>query len=205
MIRGILAGICISLGGAVYLSTDSTLAGAVLFTLGLFTICIRDYALYTGKVSYALDNHLSYLPELLVIWLGNLLGTFVAALCYLQTRMAPGIEEKARALCETKLSDSYLSLFILGIFCNVLIYTAVDGFKKNPHETGKYLGLFLGVIVFILCGFEHCVADMFYFSVGGWSARGFVLVLIVTLGNSVGGLLFPALDKIVIYLKKEEK
>lgn len=59
-----------------------------------------------------------------------------------------------------------MSLFILGIFCNLLIFVAVDGFKENPHEIGKYLSLFFGVSVFIICGFEHCVADMFYFSLG---------------------------------------
>ncbi|MCM1441307.1 MAG: formate/nitrite transporter family protein, partial [Roseburia sp.] len=86
----------------------------------------------------------------------------------------------------------YLSLFILGVLCNILIFIAVDGFKNNPHELGKYLSLFFGVTVFILCGFEHCVADMFYFTAAGaWSADALVRLLVITLGNAVGGVLLP--------------
>ena len=47
-------------------------------------------------------------------------------------------------------------------------------------------------MVFILCGFEHCVANMYYFSVAGmWSGKALVYLLVMTLGNSVGGILFP--------------
>jgi formate/nitrite transporter FocA (FNT family) len=72
----------------------------------------------------------------------------------------------------------------------------VDGFAKNPHEIGKYLSLFFGVMVFILSGFEHCVANMFYFSVAAmWTGKTLLYVLVMTLGNSVGGLLIPLLRK----------
>ena len=47
-------------------------------------------------------------------------------------------------------------------------------------------------MVFILCGYEHCVADMFYFTVGGaWSGRAVAALLVITLGNAVGGVFFP--------------
>ena len=73
----------------------------------------------------------------------------------------------------------------------------VDGFKNHEHEIGKYLGLFFGVVAFILCGFEHCVANMYFFTVGGaWSLRTLLYVLVMTLGNSVGGLFLPLLRKI---------
>ncbi len=72
----------------------------------------------------------------------------------------------------------------------------MDGFAKNPHEIGKYLSLFFGVMVFILSGFEHCVANMFYFSVAAmWTGKTLLYVLVMTLGNSVGGLLIPLLRK----------
>ena len=52
--------------------------------------------------------------------------------------------------------------------------------------------------VFILCGFEHCVANMYYFSVAGmWSWKTLGWVLMMTLGNSVGGVLFPLLRRIL--------
>ena len=67
-------------------------------------------------------------------------------------------------------------------------------FKNNPHELGKYLSLFFGVMVFILSGTEHCVADMFYFwMAGAWSGQAVVRLLVITLGNAVGGVLLPLL------------
>ena len=83
-------------------------------------------------------------------------------------------------------------LFLLAVFCNMLIYIAVEGYNKNPHEVGKYLALFFGVVVFILSGFEHCVANMYYFSIAGmWSGKTLLYVLVMTAGNSVGGWVFP--------------
>ena len=113
------------------------------------------------------------------------------------TRIAP-ISERAMSMCQTKLDDSLLSLFFLGVLCNLLIYIAVEGYNKNPHELGKYLSLFLGVTIFITSGTEHCVADMFYFwMAGAWSGRTVICLLVITLGNSVGGILFGLLHDFV--------
>ena len=104
--------------------------------------------------------------------------------------------ERAAAMCEVKFSDSLLSVFILAIFCNILIYIAVEGFARHPHQIGKYLSLFFGVTIFILCGFEHCVANMYYISMANaWSAKALVFILVNTLGNAVGGLLIPVMRK----------
>ena len=112
------------------------------------------------------------------------------------TRIA-GIAEKAAALCQTKLDDSLLSIFILSVFCNILMFIAVDGFKNNPHQLGKYIGIFMGVMVFILCGFEHCVANMLYFSVANvWSGKTFLYLIVMTLGNSCGGVIIPLCRKL---------
>ncbi len=190
----ILAGAAISIGGAAFLSVDSKILGSVLFTVGLFTVCTFGLNLYTGKVCYVFDNKLGYLLDVVIIWLGNLVGTFITAQAYLATRIGPAMAAKALALCEVKLGDGLLSIFILAIFCNVMIFIGVDGFKRNPHEIGKYLALFFGVVVFIICGFEHCVANMFYFSVAGvWSAKAFGYLIVMTLGNAVGGVIFPLL------------
>jgi hypothetical protein len=85
-----------------------------------------------------------------------------------------------------------LVLFVLGILCNIFIYIGVEGYNTNPHEVGKYVALFFGVMVFILCGFEHCVADMFYFSVAKmWNGSSILRLIVITLGNAVGGVIFP--------------
>ena len=168
--------------------------GAALFTVGLFSVCSFGFHLFTGKVCYVFQNDKEYAIQLPVIWLGNLVGTGVTAGIATLTRAGAGLAEKAAGLCEVKLSDSFVSLFFLGILCNILIYIAVEGYGKIQHETGKYLALLFGVMVFILCGTEHCVADMFYFwMAGAWSGKAVAAILAITAGNCVGGVLLPLL------------
>lgn len=187
----VLAGAAIGIGGCVFLSIENKVIGALMFTVGLYTICIHGLNLYTGKVGYLVNQPLSYCLDLLVIWFGNLAGTFLAAAAMQGTRIS-AISQSAEKMCTIKINDNMLSLFVLGIFCGFLMFVAVDGYKstKNP------LILFMGVATFILCGFEHCIADMFYFSVAGmWSGRAFLCILIITLGNSLGGILIPLVQK----------
>lgn len=187
----VLAGICIAIGGTVFLSCDNKVAGALFFCLGLFTICTFGFHLYTGKVGYVFEQPPAYLGFVALVWLGNLVGTGLVGYAIRITRVA-GIAEKAMALSRAKLDDNLLSIFVLSIFCNILMFIAVDGYKNNPHEVGKYIGVFMGVTVFILCGFEHCVANMFYFSVANaWSGKAFLYMLVMTLGNACGGVIIP--------------
>ena len=196
-VGGILAGISIAIGGTVFLSLDNKVLGALFFTVGLFAVCTFGFNLYTGKVCYVFDNDREYALGLPVIWLGNLCGAFLTAAAERATRIGPVLAEKAAALCSAKLGDGPASIFLLSVFCNVLIWLAVEGFKNNPHPAGKYLSLFFGVAVFILCGFEHCVANMYCFAMAGmWSWKTLGWVLVMTAGNSVGGVLFPLLRRI---------
>lgn len=188
----VLAGVSIALGGTVFLSLDNKVLGALFFCVGLFTVCTFGFHLFTGKVCYALEKPPAYCGWLVLVWFGNLAGANLVGYLLRTTRLGPALAEKAAALCQAKTSDSLLSIFLLAMFCNLLIFLAVDGFQRNPHELGKYLGLFFGVTVFILCGFEHCVANMFYFAVANWwSPHTLLYLLVMTLGNSVGGLLIP--------------
>jgi formate/nitrite transporter FocA (FNT family) len=207
-VYAVLAGICIGLGGTVFLRlkdsfTGGNVVGALLFTIGLFTICTRGYNLFTGKACYLFDNKPDYLLTLLVIWVGNLLGCIILAYVERATGICgadSGINVTAAAMVQSKMSSSYGSLFLLGCICNVFIYIAVNGFAKNPHELGKYLSLFLGVSIFILCGTEHSVADMYYWAVSGILAsqpgKSLLCLVVVTLGNMVGGVVFPLCEKL---------
>ena len=197
-VSGILAGICIAIGGTVFLSLDNKVIGSLFFTLGLFTICTFGLHLFTGKVCYIFEKDRSYALTLPFIWLGNLVGTWGVAQLEHCTRIGKNLTEKAAAICSVKLEDGVVSILLLAIFCNILIYFAVEGFNHNPHELGKYLSLFFGVMVFILCGFEHCVANMYYFSVAGmWSGKTLLYLLVMTLGNAIGGILFPLVRRLL--------
>lgn len=207
LLYGILGGFCIGLGGTVFLRLKDAfpggnVVGALLFAIGLFTICTRGYFLYTGKLCYLFDNRPAYLLDLLIILVGNLLGCMLLAWLESLTSLTgteTGINVTAQTMVEGKMASSLLSLFILAILCNIFIYIAVNGYANNPHESGKYLALFLGVSVFILSGTEHSVADMYYWSISGilyeQPAESFLCLGVITLGNLVGGLSFPLLER----------
>lgn len=190
-LMAVLAGAAISVGGTVFLSLESKVLGALFFSVGLFMVCTLGLNLYTGKVCYLPGKSRGYVGFLALVWLGNLAGAEGTALLLRLTRIGTMLAEKAETLCRVKTGDSLLSLFVLGMFCNIMIYVGVESYLANRHELGKYLGIVFGVVVFILCGFEHCVADMFYFAMAGWSWRALLCLVVITLGNAVGGMIFP--------------
>ena len=196
-LRAILAGFMIGAGGTLFLSVENRYMGSFLFGIGLFTILVFKLSLFTGKVGYAVQEKPAYLVDLAIIWAGNLIGTVGVGLMMLQTRSAAALTEKAAAICNTKLDDGLVSIFVLSIFCGVMMFLAADNFKKAENAMQKNIGIFLPVMVFILCGFEHCVANMFYFTVAqAWSKKAVVYLLVMSLGNSVGAFIFPLCEKV---------
>lgn len=193
-LKAAAAGITIGIGGAVYLTLENRVIGAVLFGVGLYTIVLNGLFLYTGKVGYLISakDKKAYILQLIFTWLGNFAGTALAAAAISATRIR-NLRRTAEVICKTKLADTPHSILILAVFCGILMYVAVDGFR----EKGNPLILFFCVTVFILCGFEHCIANMFYFSLAGaWSLRAVIYLLLMTLGNSVGRILLPLVKKV---------
>ncbi|MDU6598108.1 formate/nitrite transporter family protein [Finegoldia magna] len=201
----IMAGAFIAMGGVVFLSLNNKIVGAFMFSLGLFTVCTLKYNLFTGKVGYLFNNDVkTYLPWCLMVWVGNLVGSIIVAELVRLTRVAPGIIEKSTKLVQVKADDSLISLFVLGIFCNIMVVHAVDQYLNNPHEIGKYLGIVMSIMVFILCGFEHCIADMFYIQMARmWNSQTIIALIVITLGNILGGILIPTMRNINTKLKSE--
>ena len=197
-IKSIVAGMFIGIGGTAFLMIENKVVGSIAFAIGLFAICTMNFNLFTGKVCYLLENKITYIFDLLVIWIGNLFGTLTIAFLESLTRIYPNLQEKASIMCNSKFTDEPISLFVLAILCNILIYLAVDGYKNSPHELGKYLSIIFGVSVFIICGFEHCVADMYYISIANeWTyANAIQTIIIITIGNCIGGLFIPVIKKI---------
>ena len=190
--RAVMAGLGIAMGGIVYLSVENQVIGAFLFAIGLYAIVLNGLFLYTGKVGYLVveKKKKEYLLILLVTWLGNLVGTALGAFGASNTRIS-GIVSKAESICAVKMGDNPLSIFILAVFCGILMYIAVDGYK----EKGNPVILFLGVSVFILSGFEHCIANMFYLGLVSTPTKYFLPLIVMILGNSTGGILLCKLTK----------
>ena len=189
LVRAVLAGVMISIGGTIFLTCESKLLGAFLFSIGLYAICAFGLNLYTGKIGYVIDNKPKYLIELGITLIGNLVGTVGCGYLLFLTRQGEKIRTVAKAISEIKLNDNLLSIFILSIFCGIIMYLAVDLFKRLT-DFGKYMGIFMGITVFILAGFEHCVANMYYFSAANmWDWKTILYVLVMIAGNSVGSIL----------------
>lgn len=199
--RAVAAGIMIGIGAAVFLASENKVVGAVLFSVGLLTICMYGLNLYTGKVGYLLEHTPRYALEVLLIWVGNLIGTlFVGQL--LRFARAESAQ-KALGMVQAKLAQNVPQTLVLGALCGLLMYVAVDNFRRNEHPLGKYLGILFCVPTFILCGFEHSIADMAYFAVAlditalsAEQAYWFVYILLVSLGNLIGALVLPLLMKV---------
>ena len=198
LFKSFLAGIMIAIGGTVFLSIENKVIGASLFSIGLLGVLIYNLNLYTGKIGYLITNfNLKYIKELIITLIGNFIGACSVGFILRYTRIYDKIYEKSLILANTKLNDNILSIFILSIFCGILMYYAVNGFKKQT-DFGKYLVVYLGVAVFILCGFEHCIANMYYFSVADiWSLKTLGYTGIMVLGNSIGSFIIPLCNLVI--------
>jgi formate/nitrite transporter FocA (FNT family) len=188
--ESICAGILIAVGGSVFLACENRVVGAVLFSVALLCICYKGYYLYTGKVGYMVESHrTSDIAALLIGLFGNLI---TACLLGFVVRFAiPGIGKAAESLCPAKLDQSFLQTLLRAMFCGVLMYLAVSIFrdKKTP------VAILYGIPVFILSGFEHSIADMFYFGASGTiSGRVLLFVFAAVLGNSLGAVILPLLS-----------
>ncbi|MDE6732762.1 MAG: formate/nitrite transporter family protein, partial [Oscillospiraceae bacterium] len=187
------------IGGCVSLSCDNKYVGAALFSLGLFAIIQFGFGLFTGKIGYVPLRKPSYLLECLFTLLGNAAGTFIDAILLRQTRISAAIIEKSATSVAVKTGDGLLSAFILAIFCGLLMFTAVENARLSNEAGGhveKVVGTMLCIMVFILCGFNHCIADMFYIFLTGTLPQVAAYLPIVILGNSVGGMIVPLLKKL---------
>ena len=191
-VNGILAGILIAIGGSVYLACDNRYVGAVLFSVALLCICYKGYGLFTGKVGFLPEQHdKSAWTVTLTALLGNAIATCL--LGWAVRYALPQLGETAKVICDAKLTQLWPQTAIRGVFCGILMYLAVSIFRD--HKTAS--AIFFCVPVFILSGFEHSIADMFYFGASGIVSRqAFGFVWCVILSNAVGGMLLPLLTKL---------
>lgn len=210
LLESFFAGIFIGIAGTVYLCSANPVIGAFLFGFGLLTIVCFSLKLYTGAIGYLIiqgKKFPGYLRDLFLIWAGNFAGCFAVGTAIRHTRMLAAVESKVQAIVETKIADNWSSILLLSIFCGMLMFTAVDAFRneKLPAPCRPVM-VFMCVMVFILSGFEHCIANMYYFSVAGvLNGQTLLLILLMTLGNSIGGNLFAAMVKLSPALVKQVK
>lgn len=183
--RSSAAGVMIGMGGTAFLSCDNKYIGALLFCVALVSICALNMSLYTGAIGYAvtekrLKKPLASYPTVL---LGNFAGAGVCAL--LVSLSGAAANGRIGDLCAGKLQQAPYQTLILAVLCGVLMYVAVDFYKKH----GGVTGILFCIPVFILCGFEHSIADTFYLMLGKeFSLKALGYILLTVAGNSAGAI-----------------
>ena len=202
IMSGFASGVLIAIGGTVYLSCPNKIAGAVFFSVALLCICYKEYSLFTGKVGYlALSRTKKELSVLFCGLLGNFAGASMTAVFIMLCKLGENIYNTAAELAHGKLNQTIPETLIRAFMCGILMYMAVSVFKSKKTP----LGVLFCIPVFILSGFEHSIADIFYLtagfeSTGSYLCKALLFILLAVIGNAAGAIFIALFDK-----TKEEK
>ena len=215
LLFGIYAGLAIGLGSLVFTvvsaylnNTGGMIFASALFSIGLILVCTLGLQLYTGKVGVVFDNR-EQLKEnainLPIMLAGNAIGAFgLGIICHFVFMNIPEVADRILAISLGKTNST--TVFLQGIFCGALVYIAVYFFKNLQNWAMKIIGIITAVTLFVYCGFQHCIANMFYFGMAfNWNIDMLWNLLIVILTNSIGALLIRCMVHLaaLIATKKE--
>lgn len=219
-VSAMLAGAFIAFGGMFFVTFlgDSSIpfgvqrvVGGLCFCLGLCLVLCCGAELFTGNILMVCakaSRKIGWGPMLKnwgTVWLGNLAGSLVAVFLIYMTALqgmnGGAVGEAFVSVAAGKAVLDPVTLFFKAIMCNVLVCLAVwIGFSSRT-TADKVIGILLPIAAFVACGFEHCVANMFFLPMGlalnslaGVGAVGAVTlggaaynIAIATMGNIVGG------------------
>ena len=173
--KSIWGGIFIAVGAIIFLSLYPNPLGALLFSMGLLSIFLLGFKLFTGAVTY-LDK--TNWHEIGLILISNLVG------CVLLFMLPPN--EIAKQIVQNKASALPLIIFVRSMLCGVMISSSVLCYKKNVTWMAM-----IYVMVFILAGFDHSIANAcFIISARDFTWSALKLFLISVAGNTVGSVIF---------------
>lgn len=181
--KAIAAGLMIGLGAMLNLQLGGVI-GAICFSLGLFTICALGLHLFTGKIATILEGNLTLLSWG-TIFLGNWLGILFMVICVSMLPQAQIIQENAAKIAIARQQSFWLVNLVRGMICGMCVQMAVDMWKKLHHP----LAVIMPIAAFIILGGAHCIADLFYLTLGmdGWQLPQIFEVMV---GNVSGAALF---------------
>ena len=201
LLSGAMIGICAtsSLTASV-LSKDGRIVGALLFSLGMFVILAFEMKLFTGLIPNIPHTNPKSYWQLPICLLGNFIGVFIVYVLVSQTYLSNEIIAAGSNLIATKLLlDNWaFSAISSGILCGVLITLSVLS-VDHSHKKGlsANVGVMFPIIVFVFCGFDHSIANMFYFyCLGEFSWRVVGYVALTVLGNLIGVIILPLVLKL---------
>lgn len=226
MLLGMLAGAFIALGALMFslVLSDPSLGfavsrilGGLVFSLGLILVSVAGAELFTGNNLLAMawaGGHVSsreVLRNWTLVCLANFIGAAgMALLVWLAGQGAlneGGLARTIVRIATTKAHMPWVEAFFRGVLCNVLVCMAVWMAMAGRSVTDKILAIIFPVTAFVACGFEHSIANMFFFPLAMLFGAPLVWadlltnLLPVIAGNIVGGSVLVALVYWVIYLR----
>lgn len=214
---GVLAGFYIAMGAlasgiAAHALENLSLARLVsglLFPFGLMMVILTGAELFTGNCLILISvlekkaSVLKMIRNLVIVYIGNFIGAFLLALAaaYGGVFQNGALVDYAVQTAAGKCALPFGRAVVLGVLCNILVCAGVMCSLCAKSVPGRAIGALVPVSLFVICGFEHCVANMYYIPIGlfagaeGVTWRAFLLqnLLPVTLGNLLGGCGFGAL------------
>ncbi len=236
LILAVLAGAFIALGGAFATSAGSYFSGpgsalvkGAVFPLGLILVVLCGAELFTGNclLIAPLLNKDVKITGVLKNWgtayIGNFIGAVFVAVFVVFGHIYGGtsaITSAGMACINTaaaKCNAGFWDTFLRAIPCNMLVCLAVWAAMASRNAAGKILAVYMPVFAFVVCGFEHSIANMYYITSGLMTSahygipvsgldfgNGLLYSLIPsTLGNIIGGSLI-ALAYFAVYFKSKE-
>lgn len=242
LILGILAGMFIALGGVASVIASATIANpslaklisGLVFPGGLTMVLLAGSELFTGNnliIISVMEKEVrvrQMLKNWLFVYIGNLIGSIFVALLIVYSDL-PAIFGNAFAAsilntAVAKVSLPFGTAFVRGILCNFLVCIAVWIAYAAKDVAGKVIGLFFPILMFVISGFEHSVANMYYIAAGifaktngayvaaaaagndyaglNWGGMFTGNLIPVTLGNLVGGAVLVGLGYWFVYVRK---
>lgn len=176
--KGFLSGFLIMLGAFAYLKVGGVI-GAVLFAFGIISIVKLGIPLYTGVAG----TDMKFVDKITVLT-QNIFGGLIGALIILIGDNS--VCESANILALNKMNALWYVSLMKAILCGMIVDISVYLSKKD----GNVIPLLIGIPLFILCGFNHSIADIFYIIAGASSETnsfGMILYyLICVIGNYLG-------------------
>lgn len=209
-LKGILAGLAIGLGGFLYIlmvhfvnGELGKVLGSTLFAVGLFLVCAFKLSLYTGKIGIIYEGKQTkdFYWSLPVMLIGNAIGAFALGYLCFAIFKNTDIMNTVNNTCSIRTTlnsfNDYLSCIIKSILCGTCVYLAVKCFNLDRLKPLGISLLVFFVFVFVYCGFQHCIANMFYFGFGNHiNGYTFINLALVIIFNSIGPIIGVALFKL---------
>ena len=176
--RAILATILIALGVMVNLILGPPI-GPFLFAFGLIAVCTLRADLFTGKCGYLWKTDRRIWGILTINIIGGYLLGLIIGWCF------PALHGLAVAQLGLITNIPDWSYFISSIFCGMIMFMAVEMYKRD-----NILGIIYGIPLFIFCGFRHCIADIITLGIAGGYYFYFPMAIF---GNLLGSAIIKEL------------